>query len=145
MKDELRAAVAEAMADKSESQAEMGGAGLPAVLSVAAAAAKSDAIAAEVVKSGKAHFPAKLIFLPSFFLAANHGAQSKPVKPGQTNVLGQAGGQIVCKHLTMNDLQIIRRPGRSNPVKVNQTDCEGLISHQRIQLRRTQSQSVAAI
>jgi hypothetical protein len=40
---------------RSESQAEMGGAGLPAA-----------AFAAKVEKSGKAHFSARLVFLPSF-------------------------------------------------------------------------------
>jgi hypothetical protein len=61
MKDELR----------SESQAEMGGAG----------------------KSGKAHFSAQLIFLPSFPWAANRASQSKPVKVNQSDSVGQAGGQ----------------------------------------------------
>jgi hypothetical protein len=54
MKDESRSA-AEAVADKSESQAEMGGADLPAM-----------AVAAEAGNSGKTHFFARLIFLPSF-------------------------------------------------------------------------------
>jgi hypothetical protein len=50
MKEEIRG----------ESQAEMGRAGLPAV-----------AVAAKVGKSGKAHFSAQLIFLPSSRRAAN--------------------------------------------------------------------------
>jgi len=80
MKDELR----------SESQAEMGGAGLPAVLSVVATAAKEDA--AMVGKSGKAHFSAQLIFLPSFPWAANRASQSKSVKVNQSDSVAQAGG-----------------------------------------------------
>jgi hypothetical protein len=37
-------------------------------------------------KSGKAHFSARLIFLPSFRWAANREAQSKSVKVDQTDV-----------------------------------------------------------
>jgi hypothetical protein len=65
MNDELRSAVAEAMADKSESQAEMGGARLPAVAvssavlstavltKVEAAAAKGDAAKAGQITSNR--------------------------------------------------------------------------------------------
>jgi hypothetical protein len=59
-------------------------------------------------------------------------------------------GQIVCKYLIMNDLQIIRRPGQSNSIKVNQTDYEGLIKDilgakksNLIQLNRTKSNQIA--
>jgi hypothetical protein len=123
MKDELKSAAAVAMADKNESQAETCRAG----------------------KLGKDHFSARLIFLPSFRWATNCGAESKSVKLGKTIMLGQAGGQIVCKYLIMKDLQIIRRPGRSKSVKVNQTDCAGLISPRKIRPRRSQSQPVAVI
>jgi len=107
MKDELR----------SESQAEMGGAGLPAVLSVVAAAAKSEAFspamaatataeAAEVGKSGKTHFSARLIFLPSPSMSVHESpCQSKSIKVDQTCLVGQAGGRNPCKSLIMNSLQ----------------------------------------
>ncbi len=70
----------------SEGQAEMGGTGRPAVLSVAAAAAKSEAVAAKVGKSAKTHFSASLVFLPSFRRASNRGDQSNPVKVNQTDL-----------------------------------------------------------
>src|SRR5271157_1539573 len=49
------------------------------------------------------------------------------VKPSQTDTLGQTDGQIVWKHLKMNSLQNNRCSGRSNPVKVNQSDSFRLI------------------
>ena len=72
---------------------------LPAILSVVAVAAKSEAASATegqtVVNS---------------------------VKSSQTGAVGQTAGQIVCKYLKMNGLQNNWRSVRSNPVKVNQTD-----------------------
>jgi hypothetical protein len=93
MKEELR----------SESQAKSGGAGLPAVLSVVAAAAKGDA--AKVGKSGKAHFSARLVFLPSPSMSVHESpCQSSPVKVDQTGLIGQAGASNLCKYFKVNRL-----------------------------------------
>jgi hypothetical protein len=71
MKEELR----------SDSQTEMGGAGLPAVADLSAKTAAATADAAKVGKSGKTHFSAKIIFLPSFRPASNQKVQSNCVNP----------------------------------------------------------------
>ena len=94
-------------------------------------------------KSRKAHFSAPLIFLPSFRWAANRGAQSKPVKPGQTDAAGQAVGQILCKFFNMNDLQKDQLSARSNSVKPGQTDQESQmrLNCQRNDCQRNESQS----
>jgi hypothetical protein len=69
---------------RSESQAEMGG----------------------EEKSGKAHFSARLGFLPSPSMSVHESpCQSNPVKLSQTGSLGQAGGPNPCKPLSMNNLR----------------------------------------
>jgi hypothetical protein len=114
MKDELRSAVAEAMADKGESQAEMGGAG----------------------KSGKTHFSARLIFLPSFCCASQCVAVSRSYKitvragcPGLSlrlhpcaflSALASAAADAFLPHSLW-----LKNQGQSKPVKVNQSDSVG--------------------
>ncbi len=71
MKDELRSAVAGGYGGtRANRRQKYGGADLPAVLSVVAAAAK-------VGKSGKARFSARLIFLPSFRWLSHRVAVSR--------------------------------------------------------------------
>ena len=89
-------------------------------------------------KSGKAHFPADLIFLPSFrwrqFRRTGSPRRSrcgeggsKPVKVNQTSSLGQARGRNPCKVLTMNNLQNKQPPSSQtgvnlvNMVKISQS------------------------
>jgi hypothetical protein len=69
-------------------------------------------------------------------------ARSNPVKLGQTDDASQIGGQIVCKYFNMNDLQNNRLSMPSKSVKLNQTDCDGLITPKKsnlIQVNPTKS------
>jgi hypothetical protein len=116
MKDELRFAVAGAMADKGESQAEICGAGLPAVV-----------VAAKVGKSGKAHFSARLIFLPSFCCASQCVAVSRSDK-----IIKRAGcprpffaSLHPCAFAFLPHSLGLKNHGQSNWVKLNQTSSVG--------------------
>ena len=102
MKDESR----------SESQAEMGGAGLPAVAASSAVLSvvltKEEAAAAKgnAAKVGKIREnPCCPTHLPSFHRAGNRGAQSSSVKAGQTDVRVLPHRQSRCNYFKMNNLQ----------------------------------------
>jgi hypothetical protein len=65
-------------------------------------------------KIRKSTFSARLIPLSSFRWASDRGAQSKPAKVHQTDVVGSTAVQTACKYFIMNGLKIIRVQSRSD-------------------------------